>query len=77
MIRVGIGDTEPAENQPFGIFHTLSFGVMAMIKAGQMQNAVHNKVRGVMKDRLLLGQGFLRDGLISECHIAQKSNRCA
>ena len=55
MIRVGIGDPEPAEDQPFGILHTLGFGVMAVIEARQMQNAMHNKVGGVMKDGLLLG----------------------
>ena len=45
----------------------------AVIKAGQMQNAMRNKVRGVMKEGFLLGQGLLCDRLIRECHIAQKS----
>ena len=47
---IRVGNAELAENEALRIFHALGLAAGAVIETGEMQDAMHHEMRGVMKN---------------------------
>ena len=52
---VRVGDVEFGKYISLSGFHAFSIGVAAVVEACEMQDAVHHKVRRMLKHRFVLG----------------------
>src|SRR3954453_1722872 len=66
LIRIGVGNAEGGKNFALEIFHRLRMGVVVVVIADQVQQAVDRKMAKMMVERLLLVVGLAAGGLIGD-----------
>src|SRR6185437_8148320 len=69
---VRIGDAETLEDAALAVFHARGIARAFVIVSQKMQDAVHDQVPNVMRQRLALVRGFARHGLERQHHVAEK-----
>ena len=56
MFQIGVRDAQPRQDRTLAILHGLGIQIVDMIVTRQMQNRMHQKMRGVIGKGLSLGR---------------------
>ena len=68
---VGIGDAKTTQYVALGPFHRFRVGIAFMIVADEVKKSMHRQMGEVMRERLALGLGLARDGLVGQHDVAE------
>src|ERR1700731_928352 len=68
---IRIRDVKAPQDFTLGLFHGFRVVVLVMIVADEVQETMDRKVGEMMSERLTLGTGLARDGLVGEHDVAE------